>query len=90
MAEKEITKMVSFRIGIDQYTKLEELRLAEGARSVSAVFRRAVDRLIQESTAKADTGEDLTSRVGRLEKRVDSLARGSGRRVDASTEPGRA
>jgi hypothetical protein len=74
MADKEITKMVSFRLGAHQYTKLEELRLAEGARSVSAMFRRAVDRLIQDSTANAFTGDDLMARVRKLEKRVDLLA----------------
>ncbi len=66
--------MVSFRLGVDQYTRLEQLRLAEGARSVSAMFRRAVDRLIQETAARAITGEDLTTRVKRLEKRVELLA----------------
>jgi hypothetical protein len=74
MVEKDNTKMVSFRLGVDQYTRLEELRLAEGARSVSAMFRRAVDRLIQNGTAKANSGEDLTTRVKKLEKRVDLLA----------------
>jgi predicted DNA-binding protein len=74
MAEKDNTKMVSFRLGVDQYTRLEQLRLAEGARSVSAMFRRAVDRLIQETAARAITGEDLTTRVKRLEKRVELLA----------------
>jgi Arc/MetJ-type ribon-helix-helix transcriptional regulator len=73
MDEKEITKMVSFRLGVDQYTKLEELRSSEGARSVSAMFRRAVDRLIQDTTAKIAAKDDLTFRVTRLEKRVDSL-----------------
>lgn len=74
MGEKEITKMVSFRLGVDQYTKLEELRSSEGARSVSAMFRRAVDRLIHDTTTKIVAKEDLTLRVRRLEKRVDSLA----------------
>ena len=74
MTDKEITKMVSFRLGVDQYTKLEQLRLAEGARSVSAMFRRAVDTLIQDSTEENAKGEPLTSRVRRLEKKVESLA----------------
>jgi hypothetical protein len=74
MAEKEITKMVSFRLAVDQHTKLEELRLAQGERSVSAVVRGAVDRLIQDGPGKAVTGENLKSRIRKLEKRVDLLA----------------
>jgi predicted DNA-binding protein len=73
MNEREITKTVSFRLGIDQYTRLEEIRLNEGARSVSVLFRRAIERLLQETSSNLIAKEELTSRVQKLEKRVDAL-----------------
>jgi Arc/MetJ-type ribon-helix-helix transcriptional regulator len=74
MGEQETTKMVSFRLRIDQYAKLEELRSTEGVRSVSDLFRQAVEKLIQDTAVKAISKNNLSLRVGRLERKVDSLA----------------
>jgi hypothetical protein len=71
--QREITKTVSFRLGIDQYTRLEELRVNEGARSVSVLFRRAVDNLIQDTSMNPTDKEELALRMQKLEKRVDTL-----------------
>ena len=71
--QREITKTVSFRLGIDQYTRLEELRVNEGARSVSILFRRAVKKLIQETSMNPIEKEELALRMQKLEKRVDTL-----------------
>jgi Arc/MetJ-type ribon-helix-helix transcriptional regulator len=66
--------MVSFRLRTDQYAKLEELRSTEGLRSVSDLFRQAVEKLIQDTAVKAVSKNNLSLRVGRLERKVDSLA----------------
>jgi predicted DNA-binding protein len=71
--QREITKTVSFRLGIDQYARLEDLRVNEGARSVSALFRRAVNKLIQETSMNPIAKEGLALRMQKLEKRVDTL-----------------
>jgi hypothetical protein len=74
MDEQEITRMVSFRLRVDQYTTLEELRSAQGARSVSDLFRQAVEKLIQDFTTKTASKDALSLRVRKLEKKLDSLA----------------
>jgi predicted DNA-binding protein len=71
--QREITKTVSFRLNIDQYSRLEDLRVNEGARSVSALFRRAVNKLIQETSMNPIAKEGLALRMQKLEKRVDTL-----------------
>ena len=73
MTEQDVTKMVSFRLRIDQYAKLEELRPTEGARSISDLFRQAVDKLIQDLTTTTVSKDTLNLRVRKLEKRMDSL-----------------
>jgi Arc/MetJ-type ribon-helix-helix transcriptional regulator len=85
MDEQEITKhqrqrscpekMVSFRLGVDKYAKLEEVRSAQGLRSVSDLIRQAIESLIHDAPLKASSNDNLSLRVGRLERKVDSLAR---------------
>jgi hypothetical protein len=74
MGEQDITTTVSFRLRVDQKVKLEELRSIEGARSISDLYRQAVDKLICELTMAAASEGSIGPRVTRLEKKVASLA----------------
>ena len=75
MGEPDTTKTVSFRLRVDQYTKLEELRSIEGVRSISVLFRQAVDNLIHDLTMNPESEGHVVPRITILENKVALLAR---------------
>lgn len=71
---KRKTRMLSIRLSEDEYERLKELCVAEGARSISDLTRSAVQRLLYPAAA-SDQGVQLVERMQQLDGMVRVLNR---------------
>ena len=60
-------KMISFRLSTREYEQLREFRLSQGARSVSALARAAVSRLLRDPAPLSEDAHE-----GQLQKKLRS------------------
>jgi hypothetical protein len=64
-------KMISFRLSTREYEQLREFRLSQGARSVSALARAAVSKLLRDPAPVA--ADPLEARINELEGQLQTL-----------------
>jgi len=70
---KRKTRMLSIRLSEDEYERLKELCVAEGARSISDLTRSAVQRMLYPS--QAEPSVHLVERMQQLDGMVRVLNR---------------
>lgn len=69
--------MISVRLSEDEYSALQQLCAATGARSVSDLTRDAMRALLNKQvreTAQSGDIDEFRSRLGNLDQRVNDLA----------------
>lgn len=74
---KPRSRMISVRLSEDEYSALQQLCAATGARSVSDLTRDAMRALLNKQvreTAQSGDIDEFRSRLGNLDQRVNDLA----------------
>jgi hypothetical protein len=72
MSNEIKTRMVSFRLSEEEYTRLHRICFAQGLRSVSDLARAGINMLLQQPDRA--TPETLESRVTEIENRLRILS----------------
>ncbi|SPF33208.1 conserved hypothetical protein [Candidatus Sulfopaludibacter sp. SbA4] len=70
---KPRTRIVTFRLAEEEFERIKNLCVAEGARSMSDYARTSLCNSISARAASSDTG--LDARVGTLDRKVQELDR---------------
>jgi len=74
MPLKARSRMISFRLSVEEYDQFRDLCLDQGIRSVSELARAAVNRLIHDPDPLNATNEAIASRVTSLEDQIRTLS----------------
>ena len=69
--ESRRSKMVTFRVSMEEYRSLEAACISRRARSISELARVAVQQWIQEASPSAPPDSELV----KVERRIQALAR---------------